>query len=93
MGADASSLSDAIRSLVAGGETKVLLNFSEVSYIDSSGIGEMISGLNVVSKNGGTMKLVRLTDRVHNLLRMTKVNTVFEIYEDEAAAAASFGGS
>jgi anti-sigma B factor antagonist len=67
-----------------------LLNLAEVSYIDSSGIGEMVSGFTTVTNQGGQVKLLNLTKRVKDLLQITKLYTVFEVFEDEAAAVRSY---
>ena len=69
---------------------KLLLNLAEVSYIDSSGIGEMVSGFTTVTNQGGQVKLLNLTKRVKDLLQITKLYTVFEVFDDEAAAVRSF---
>jgi anti-sigma B factor antagonist len=76
--------------LAAGGKKKLLLNLAEVSYIDSSGIGEMVSGFTTVTNQGGQVKLLNLTKRVKDLLQITKLYTVFEVFEDEAAAVRSY---
>ena len=76
--------------MAANGQKKLLLNLAEVSYIDSSGIGEMVSGFTTVSNQGGSVKLLNLTKRVKDLLQITKLYTVFEVFEDEAAAVRSF---
>jgi anti-sigma B factor antagonist len=85
------ALRDAIRNLAESGKTKLLLNLAGVSYIDSSGIGELIANYTTVSRQGGQLKLLKLTDRVQNLLVITKLLTVFDAYEDEAEALKSFG--
>ena len=72
------------------GKNKLLLNLAGVSYIDSSGIGELIANYTTVSRQGGQLKLLKLTDRVQNLLVITKLLTVFDAYEDEAEALKSF---
>lgn len=90
LGEGASAFRDRIRELVAKGDKKILLNLAEVSYIDSSGIGEMVSGFTTVTNNGGQLKLVGLTKRVKDLLQITKLYTVFEAFDDEAAAIRSF---
>jgi anti-sigma B factor antagonist len=90
LGEGASTFRDTIRDLVASGHKKLLLNLGEVSYIDSSGIGEMVSGFTTVANQGGTVKLLNLTKRVKDLLQITKLYTVFEVFEDEAAAVRSF---
>lgn len=90
LGEGASAFRDRIRELVAKGDKKILLNLGEVSYIDSSGIGEMVSGFTTVTNNGGQLKLVGLSKRVKDLLQITKLYTVFEAFDDEAAAVRSF---
>src|SRR5579859_5208208 len=91
LGEGASAFRDMIRDLAAKGNKKILLNLSEVSYIDSSGIGEMVSGFTTVTNNGGQLKLVGLSKRVKDLLQITKLYTVFEAFDDEALAVRSFG--
>jgi anti-sigma B factor antagonist len=90
LGEGASAFRDAIRSFAAKGDKKLLLNLSDVSYIDSSGIGEMVSGFTTVTNGGGQLKLVGLSKRVKDLLQITKLYTVFEAFEDEADAVRSF---
>ena len=90
LGEGSSAIREAMRDLTAKGNKKVLLNLSEVSYIDSSGIGEMVSGFTTVTNQGGVMKLLNLTKRVKDLLQITKLYTVFEVFEDEATAVRSF---
>jgi len=91
LGDGASIFRDTIRDLSSTGHKKMLLNLAEVSYIDSSGIGEMVSGFTTVSNQGGQVKLLNLTKRVKDLLQITKLYTVFEVFEDETAAVRSFG--
>ncbi len=90
LGEGASAFRDAIRELVAKGNKKVLLNLGEVSYIDSSGIGELVSGFTTVTNSGGQLKLVGLSKRVKDLLQITKLYTVFEVFDDETEAVRSF---
>lgn len=90
LGDGASAFRDTIRELAAGGQKKLLLNLGEVSYIDSSGIGEMVSGFTTVTNSGGQVKLLNLTKRVQDLLQITKLYTVFEVFDDEATAVRSF---
>lgn len=90
LGEGASAFRDAIRDLAAKGDKKLLLNLSDVSYIDSSGIGEMVSGFTTVTNHGGQLKLLGLSKRVKDLLQITKLYTVFEVFDDEAAAVRSF---
>ena len=84
------ALRDAIRNLSANGKKKILLNLAGVSYIDSSGIGELIANYTTVGRGGGQLKLLSLTEKVQDLLVITKLSTVFETFDNEAAALASF---
>ena len=90
LGEGSSNLRDTIRGLLTQGNKSVLLNLGEVSYIDSSGIGELVSGFTSVTNAGGQLKLLNLTKRVTDLLQITKLYTVFEIFDDEAKAVRSF---
>ena len=90
LGEGSSALREALRDLVAKNQNKILLNLADVSYIDSSGIGELVSGYTTVSNSGGQLKLLNLNKRVKDLLQITKLYTVFEVHEDEAAAIRSF---
>ena len=80
MGDSATSLRGAIRGLVAGGNQKILLNLAGVKYIDSSGIGELIANYTTVGRSGGQLKLLNLTEKVQDLLVITKLLTVFDVY-------------
>jgi len=84
------ALRSAIRRLLGEGKTKLLLNLGGVGYIDSSGIGELVSSYTAVNKEGGVLKLLNLTQKIQDLLAITKLLTVFDVYEDEAEALASF---
>ncbi len=90
LGEGSSALRDSIRELVSKGQKKVLLNLAEVSYIDSSGIGELVSGFTTVTNSGGQLRLLNLTKRVKDLLQITKLYTVFDVHDDEASAIRSF---
>lgn len=90
LGEGASTFRDTVRDLANQGHKKILLNLSEVSYIDSSGIGELVSGFTTVTNHGGQLKLLGLSKRVKDLLQITKLYTVFEVHEDEADAVRSF---
>ena len=90
LGEGASTFRDTIREMAAKGDKKLLLNLSEVSYIDSSGIGELVSGFTTVTNHGGQLKLVGLTKRVKDLLQITKLYTVFDVYDAETSAVRSF---
>jgi anti-sigma B factor antagonist len=83
-------LRDTIRDLIAKGDKKILLNLGEVTYIDSSGIGELVSAFTTVRNQGGELKLLNLTKKVHDLLQITKLYTVFDVKDDEATAIGSF---
>ena len=90
LGEGSSALRDTLRGLVSNGQKKILLNLGEVSYIDSSGIGELVSGFTTVTNSGGQLKLLNLAKRVKDLLQITKLYTVFDVHEDEAEAVRSF---
>ena len=90
LGEGASVFRDTIRDLAAKGNKKILVNLADVSYIDSSGIGEMVSSFTTVTNHGGQLKLLSLTKRVKDLLQITKLYTVFEVFEDESSAVRSF---
>jgi len=90
LGEGTSTLRDAIRDAVGAGHKKVLLNLGEVNYIDSSGIGELVSAFTTVTNQGGQLKLLNLSKRIQDLLQITKLYTVFEVHDDEAAAIRSF---
>ena len=90
LGEGSSVFRDTLKDLTAAGNKKLLLNLAEVSYIDSSGIGEMVSGFTSVTNQGGQLNLLNLTKRVKDLLQNTKLYTVFEVYDDEAAAVRSY---
>jgi anti-sigma B factor antagonist len=84
-------LRDTIRDLIGKGSKKILLNLGDVTYIDSSGIGELVSAFTAVRREGGELKLLNLTKKVHDLLQITKLYTVFDIKDDEATAIKAFG--
>ena len=90
LGEGASTFRESLRELLGKGHKKVLVNLGDVTYIDSSGIGELVSGFTSVTNQGGQLKLLHLTKRVQDLLQITKLYTVFEVFEDEAAAVRSF---
>src|SRR5690348_9060883 len=83
-------LRDTIRDLLGKGQKKILLNLGNVTYIDSSGIGELVSAFTSVRNQGGELKLLNLTKKVHDLLQITKLYTVFDIKDDETAAVKAF---
>lgn len=83
-------LHNILRFLVEKGERRVLLNLAEVSYIDSSGLGELVAGYTTLQKNQGELKLLHLTMRVRELMVITKLLTVFDVYDSETEAIDSF---
>jgi anti-sigma B factor antagonist len=85
-------LRDSIREALAGDQKNILLNLAEVSYIDSSGLGQLIGSFATVTNRGGQMKLLNLQKRVNDLMQITKLLTVFETYTDEETALKSFAG-
>ena len=90
LGEGSTMLRDIVRDMIAKGQKKILLNLGDVTYIDSSGIGELVSAFTTVRNGGGELKLLNLTKKVHDLLQITKLYTVFDIKDDEAQAVASF---
>ena len=90
LGEGSSTLRETVRDLVSKGQKKILLNLGDVTYIDSSGIGELVSSYTTVSNQGGQLKLLNLQKKVQDLLQITKLYTVFEAHTDEAAAVRSF---
>jgi anti-sigma B factor antagonist len=83
-------LRDTLRNLLARGEKKILLNLGDVTYIDSSGIGELVASFTTTTNQGGQLKLLNLTKKVHDLLQITKLLTVFEVFTNETEALQSF---
>lgn len=90
LGEGSRELHEAIRLIVEKSEKELLLNLANVSYVDSSGLGEIVAGYTTLQKSGGQMKLLNLTDRVSELMVITKLLTVFEVYENEEQAVNSF---
>ena len=84
------ALRSAIRRLLEESKKKILLNLGDVNYIDSSGIGELVRAFTTVRKGGGDLKLLNLTKKVHDLLQITKLYTVFDVKDDETAAIKAF---
>jgi len=84
------ALRSAIRRLLGEGKKKILLNLGNVGYVDSSGIGELVSSFTAVNKEGGSLKLLNLTQKIQDLLAITKLLTVFDVFDSEADALSSF---
>ncbi|MBA3241705.1 MAG: STAS domain-containing protein [Acidobacteria bacterium] len=84
------SVRGAVRRLLEEGKKKILLNLAGVGYVDSSGIGELVSSYTTINREGGQLKLLKLTQKIQDLLAITKLLTVFDVYDDEATALNSF---
>lgn len=90
LGKETALLRDTIRNLITQGRKSILLNLNEVPYIDSIGIGELASAFIAVRREGGDLKLLNLTKKVRDMVEVVKLGTIFELFEDEAAALKSF---
>jgi anti-sigma B factor antagonist len=93
LGEGSAAVRDVVRDLLAKGRKKILLNLADVDYIDSAGLGSLVSAFTSVRNAGGELKLVYLTKKVQDLLQMTRLYTVFDIFDDETAALNSFDKS
>ena len=93
VGEQAERLRDKVRSVVHEGSRRILVNMAGISYVDSAGLGELIAAYTTAKRQGGTLKLLNTTKRLTDLLVITKLATVFETFEDEAEAIASFGAA
>jgi anti-sigma B factor antagonist len=93
LGEESALLRDLVRDLLATGRKNILFNLGNVDYIDSSGLGSLVSAFTSVKKQGGELKLLGLTNKVHDVLQITKLYTIFDILNDEHAAVSSFGES
>jgi anti-sigma B factor antagonist len=90
LGEGSATLRQTLRDLLSKGQKKIILNLGDVHYIDSSGIGELVSSYTTVKGQGGELKLLHLTKKVRDLLQITKLYTVFDIHNDENVAVSSF---
>ena len=90
LGEGSVQLRDAIRGLISKGQKSILLNLADVNYIDSSGLGELVSAFTTAKNQQAEVKLLKLTKKVHDLLQLTKLYTVFDIWDNEASAISSF---
>ena len=90
LGEGSVQLREAIRDLISKGSRTILLNMGDVNYIDSSGLGELVSAYTTAKNQGASVKLLNLTKKVTDVLQLTKLYTVFDVYEDEASAISSF---
>jgi anti-sigma B factor antagonist len=91
LGENTGILRDELRSLLAQGQKNILLNMGAVSYVDSAGLGELVGAYTTAANQGGTVKLLNLQAKMKDLLQVTKLHTIFPVFEDEASAIASFG--
>jgi len=92
LGESLADLRDSIREALSGDQKNILLNLADVSYIDSSGLGQLIGSYATVTNRGGQMKMLNLQKKVNDLMQITKLLTVFEAYTDEQTALRSFDG-
>ena len=90
LGEGSVTIRDEVRNVIATGSRKILLNLGDINYIDSSGIGELVSAFTTVKNGGGELKPLNLTKKVHDLLQITKLYTVFDIKDDEPSAITAF---
>jgi len=90
LGDEIDDLRTAVRNLIGDGRKKIILNLAAVDYIDSSGVGELVGCFTTVRNAGGELKLLNLTQKVHDVLHVTKLYTVFDIKDDEFTAVKSF---
>jgi anti-sigma B factor antagonist len=93
LGEESAALRDLVRDLLSKGHKKILLNLGDVDYIDSSGLGSLVSAFTSVRKQEGELKLLNLTNKVEGVMQITKLYTVFDIMDDEAVALKSFSQS
>jgi anti-sigma B factor antagonist len=90
LGEGTMTVRNTVRDVLKNGGKKIILNLGDVSYIDSSGIGELVSTFTTVVNQGGQLKLLNLTKKIHELLQITKLLTVFQVFDSESVAIASF---
>jgi anti-sigma B factor antagonist len=93
LGEESAALRGLVSGLLKNGHKQILLNLGDVNYIDSSGLGALVSSFTSARKQGGELKLLNLTDRVTDLMQITKLYTVFDVKDDETVAVKSFGHS
>jgi len=93
LGEESAALRNLVCDLTSRGHKKILFNLGDVTYIDSSGLGHLVSAFTSVRKQGGELKLLNLTKKVQDVMQITKLYTVFDITDDEAAAVRSFAQS
>jgi anti-sigma B factor antagonist len=93
LGEESAALREVVCDLLSKGHKKILFNLADVNYIDSSGLGHLVSAFTSVRKQGGELKLLNLTNKVHDVMQITKLYTVFDIMDDETVAVKSFSQS
>ena len=91
LGEGSVTVRDTVHDLLSKGQKRILLNLGDVNYIDSADLGELVSAFTAAKKQGGELKLLNLTKKIHDLLQITKLYTVFDVKDDEALAVESFG--
>jgi len=93
LGEESAALRDLVSGLLSKSHTQILFNLGDVDYIDSSGLGSLVGAFTSVRKHNGELKLLNLTNKVHDILQITKLYTVFDVANSEAEALKSFGQS
>ena len=90
---EAAQLREAVDTLLASDRTKILIDFGDVDFMDSSGIGELVASYRTVGRFGGQLKILKPSERVHDSLSLTQLLPIFEVYDDEKTAIASFAAA
>jgi anti-sigma B factor antagonist len=90
LGEGATAIREEIHLQLAGGSRKIVMNLADISYIDSSGLGELLAGFRATANTGGKLKLLGLTKSAKEMLRVTRLTGIFEVHEDEASAVKSY---
>ncbi len=93
LGENTGILRDELRSLLSQGTKNIVLNMSEVGYVDSAGLGELVGAYTTATNQGGALKLLHLQGKMKDLMQITKLHTIFPAFDDEKAAVASFGAT
>jgi anti-sigma B factor antagonist len=91
LGENTGILRDELRSLLSQGSKHIILNMKDVGYVDSAGLGELVGAYTTATNQGGSVKLIHLQGKMRDLMQITKLHTIFSIFEDENAAVQSFG--
>ncbi|HEY3457302.1 MAG TPA: STAS domain-containing protein [Bryobacteraceae bacterium] len=91
LGESTGILRDELRSLLAQGNKQIILNMAGVSYVDSAGLGELVSAYTTATNQGASLKLLHLQGKLHDLMQITKLHTIFSSFDDEKKAVESFG--